>query len=221
MADQTDRIDLLINNAGVAAPKHRLTTSDGFELQFGTNFLGHFALTNQLRPLLTRAGSARVVSLSSIVHKWGGMNFDDLMSEQRYSPVRSYRQSKLATLIFARELQRRSDKYKWNLVSVAAHPGVARTELTKSRPGQLVPWFNRVGDLLAPLFTGTAASGALPTLYAATDPAVVPGGYYGPTGWGEIKGPVGPAKGSASSLDPEIAAELWLSAEHYTNEAFG
>lgn len=220
LAQEHDRIDLLINNAGIASPPKRLTTSDGFEIQFGVNFLGHFALTGRLLPLLLNADAPRVVSLSSVMHKYGRINLDDLMSEHRYSPVRSYGQSKLATLIFAHELQRYSDRNSWKLLSVAAHPGVARTELTKARPGQPVMWFNRFGDVIAPLFTGTAASGALPTLYAATAPDVIPGGYYGPTGWGEIKGPPGPAKATRSSQDQETAANLWARAEGYTGVTF-
>ncbi len=220
MAQGHDSIDLLINNAGIASPSRRLTTSDGFEMQFGVNFLGHFALTARLLPLLLKANAPRVVSLSSIMHKYGRINLDDLMSEHPYSPVRSYNQSKLATLIFARELQHRSDRNRWGLLSVAAHPGVARTELTKARPGQPVLRFNRVFDMIAPLFTGTAASGSLPSLYAATAPDVMPGGYYGPTGWGEIKGPPGPAKAAASSQDGDLARALWARAESYTGIAF-
>lgn len=210
-------LDLLINNAGIASPPRRATTEDGFELQFGVNFLGHFALTAQIMPLLREAKAPRVVTLSSIMHKMGRINFDDLMSERAYSPVASYNQSKLATLLFARELQRRADANDWKLLSLASHPGVSRTELTKARPGQPVLWFNRIGDLLAPLFTGTAANGALPSLYAATSPDVEKGGYYGPTGWNEIKGPPGAARSTAASQDLSIAKRLWECAEHYTH----
>ncbi len=208
-------IDILVNNAGLAAPPKRAVTRDGFEIQFGTNFLAHFALTARLLPLLRDAASPRVVSVSSIFHK-GDINFDDVMSERRYSPVKSYSQSKLANLIFARELQRRSDARGWGLLSVAAHPGVAATELTKSRPGQPVLWFNRIGDLINPLIGQSAAQGALPILYAAAAAEAEPGGYYGPTGAGERKGPVGAAKSSAVSRDPVIAAQLWQVAERLT-----
>ncbi len=220
IADDHDRIDVLINNAGVASPRHRLTTSDGFELQFGVNFLGHFALTGRLLPLLMRADAPRVVSLSSVMHKYGRIDLNDLMSEHRYSPVRSYSQSKLATLIFARELQRRSNTYHWNLHSIAVHPGVARTDISKSRPGQPAVRFNLIFNLFAPLFTGTAESGALPALYGATDPAVTPGGYYGPTGWGEIKGPPGSAKSTAAADDVRLGEELWGRAEQLTGICF-
>jgi NAD(P)-dependent dehydrogenase (short-subunit alcohol dehydrogenase family) len=130
MADQRQRIDLLVNNAGVAAPTRRKETADGFELQFGTNHLGHFALAARLLPLLRRGTDARVVTVSSVMHKTGRIDFDDLQCERRrYSPTRTYSQSKLANLLFAREPQRRSDGGGWGLLSDAAHPGMTRTEL--------------------------------------------------------------------------------------------
>lgn len=214
IADNYNAIDLLINNAGVAAPNKRLSTTDGFELQFGVNFLGHFALTAHLLPLLKNSSAPRVVTLSSIVHKQGKINFDDLMSTKNYSPFYSYSQSKLANLIFAQQLQRRSQENNWGLLSLASHPGMARTELTKSRPGQTVLWFNRVFDFMAPLFSGTAQSGTLPSLFAATSPNVKPSGYYGPTGLGEIKGPVGIAKMAPAALDLHLAQRLWAEAEN-------
>ena len=217
LIDQGRPIDLLINNAGLASPPKRLTTHDGFELQFGTNFLGHFLLDALLLPLVRQARSPRVVTVSSIMHKYGRIDFDDLMSERRYSPVSSYSQSKLANLVFARELQRRSDAGEWGVMSVAAHPGIARTELTKARPGQPVLAMNRVGDLFAPLFTGTALNGALPTLFAATSPEAAPGG---PTGILEIKGPPGPARSTSESQDPAVASRLWTEAERLTGVRF-
>ena len=209
-------IDLLINNAGLAAPPKRQTTYDGFELQFGTNFLGHFALTARLVPLLLQGASPRVVTVSSLVDKRGRIDFEDLMSERRYSPTRSYSQSKLADLIFSRELQRRADAKGWGLLSLAAHPGMAKTELTKARPGQAVLRINTVVDALLPLIGQTAEQGALPILYAATAPDLPPGSYYGPSGFLELKGPPAPASSSASSRDPELAARLWLEAERLT-----
>lgn len=213
-------IDLLINNAGLASPPKRLTTRDGFELQFGTNFLGHFALTARLLPLLQQAAAPRVVTVSSLVANSAKLNFGDLMSEQRYSPISSYGQSKLANLIFARELQRQADAHGWGLRSVAAHPGIARTELTKSRPGQAVLRLNVVFDLLFPLFGQDVANGALPILYAATAEDASPGGYYGPTGSGERRGPVGVARSSPVSRDPQIADRLWKVAEELTGTNF-
>src|SRR2546422_6134675 len=142
-------LDLLINNAGVMALPHRQTTADGFEMQFGTNHLGHFALTAQLMPLLRRASGARVVSVSSLAHRTGFIDFDDLQGARVYSPWKAYGQSKLATLMFALELQRRSEAAGWNLISNAAHPGFARTNLFASGPGGLL---SLATDFAAPLF---------------------------------------------------------------------
>ena len=129
-------LDLLINNAGVMALPRRQTTADGFEMQFGTNHLGHFALTARLMPLLRRASGPRVVSVSSLAHRTGLIDFDDLQGARVYSPWKAYGQSKLATLMFALELQRRSDAAGWNLISNAAHPGFARTNLFTERSGR-------------------------------------------------------------------------------------
>jgi NAD(P)-dependent dehydrogenase (short-subunit alcohol dehydrogenase family) len=131
-------LDLLINNAGVMALPNRQATADGFEMQFGTNHLGHFALTARLMPLLRRASGPRVVSVSSLAHRTGYIDFADLQGARVYSPWKAYGQSKLATLMFALELQRRSDAAAWNLISNAAHPGFARTNLFASGPGGLV-----------------------------------------------------------------------------------
>jgi NAD(P)-dependent dehydrogenase (short-subunit alcohol dehydrogenase family) len=131
-------LDLLINNAGVMALPNRQATADGFEMQFGTNHLGHFALTARLMPLLRRASGPRVVSVSSLAHRTGYIDFADLQGARVYSPWKAYGQSKLATLMFALELQRRSDAAGWNLISNAAHPGFARTNLFASGPGGLV-----------------------------------------------------------------------------------
>jgi len=131
-------LDLLISNAGVMALPRRQTTADGFEMQFGTNYLGHFALTARLMPLLRRASGPRVVSVSSLAHRTGFIDFDDLQGVRVYSPWKAYGQSKLAMLMFALELQRRSDAAGWNLTSNAAHPGFARTGLFASGPGGLL-----------------------------------------------------------------------------------
>ncbi len=142
------------------------------------------------------------------------------MGERSYSGIKAYRQSKLAVLLFAMELQRRSNRYGWNLLSVAAHPGIARTELTKARSGQPVPWTNRIFELLLPIFGHDASGGALPIIYAATASETRPGDYYGPNGWKELKGPPGPAQPSATSQNPEIAARLWTLAQRLAKAQF-
>ncbi len=206
-------IDLLINNAGVMAVPNRHTTADGFELQFGTNYLGHFALTARLLPLLTAATAPRVVSLSSGTHWAGRIDLDDLQSERAYSPSRAYAQSKLAMLLFAGELQRRSDAAGWGLLSAAAHPGASRTNLQSSGP---TLGTDRTGDdflsrltMHIPGMWQDAAGGALPTLYAATSPDAVPDGYYGPQRFLGMNGPGGPARRSRRAQDAAMAARLW------------
>ena len=213
-------VSLLINNAGLAAPPKRLVTKDGFELQFGTNFLGHFALTARLLPAMEKSISPRVVTVASLVEKRAKIDFSDLMSRRQYSPARSYEQSKLANLLFARELQRRSDAHQWGITSVAAHPGIAVTELTKSRPDQPALRFNRLFELISPLIGQSAADGALPILFAATSPEAAPGGYYGPQGFADLKGPPGVARSGKVSKNLEVAAQLWRVAEELTGLHF-
>jgi NAD(P)-dependent dehydrogenase (short-subunit alcohol dehydrogenase family) len=201
------RIDTLINNAGVMTPPQRQTTADGFELQFGTNHLGHVALTAHLLPLLRRGMDPRIVSLSSVAARQGAIDFDDLQAERSYRPMRVYAQSKLACLIFAFELQRRSDAAGWGLTSIAAHPGIARTDLLHNAPGRFSPqglarsalWF-----LFQP-----AAQGALPSLFAATSPDALPGGYYGPDRLGETRGHPTAAKPPGPALEAHVASRLW------------
>lgn len=186
LAAQRTSLDLLINNAAVMTPPTRQETSDGFELQLGTNYLGHFALTAQLMPLLQRGTQPRVVTLSSIASRDGAIDFDDLQSARAYAPMRAYSQSKLACLMFAFELQRRSEAARWGVSSLAAHPGVSRTDLLHNAPGRWsaaglarsVLWF-----LFQPV-----ARGALPTLFAATSPEARGGGYYGPDKMGDTRG---------------------------------
>ena len=198
-------IDLLINNAGVMALATRQVTADGFEKQLGTNYLGHFALTAQLLPLLR---GSRVVNLSSIAHRNGRIDFDDLQGKQRYRPWTIYAQSKLAMLMFALELQRRSDAEGWGITSIAAHPGWARTELIANGPGtQGIQ--GMVTRLLIPLFSHSAADGALPILFAATAPEAKASGYYGPNGFYEMKGPVAAARIMPQASDAAVAARLW------------
>jgi NAD(P)-dependent dehydrogenase (short-subunit alcohol dehydrogenase family) len=201
-------LDLLINNAGVMALPMRQVTSDGFEMQFGTNYLGHYALTAHLLRWLRRGDAPRVVNLSSLAHRAGAINFDDLQGALSYSPMKAYSQSKLAMLMFALELQRRSDAAGWGLMSNAAHPGYARTDLIAKGPGTSgLLW--QVNKLLQPFASQSAAEGALPTLFAATSPEAKPAGYYGPNGFYELKGAPAPATIMPRANDAPASARLW------------
>jgi NAD(P)-dependent dehydrogenase (short-subunit alcohol dehydrogenase family) len=210
-------LDLLINNAGVMALPRRQTTADGFEMQFGTNYLGHFALTARLLPLLRRASGPRVVNLSSLAHRTGFIDFNDLQGARLYSPWKAYGQSKLACLMFALELQRRSDAAGWNLISNAAHPGLARTNLFASGPGGLISFAT---DLAAPLIGHSAADGARPILFAATSPQAEPGGYYGPGGFSELRGAPARALIMPQARGAAAAARLWEVSETLTGTSF-
>lgn len=212
-------LDILVNNAGVMSPPERRTTADGFELQFGTNHLGHFALTAQLLPLLRAASKARVTTVSSGMHRIGRIHFDDLQFAQGYRPVAAYGQSKLANLMFTFELQKRSDAKGWGLMSNAAHPGYARTDLIANGPGKkgLNYQFSR---LLGLFLAQSAAEGALPTLFAATAVEARPSGYYGPSGTFELIGPPGPALSSTRSHDQDAAQRLWDVSEKLTGVTF-
>jgi len=217
---ERDGLDLLVNNAGVMAPPTRHVTQDGFELQFGTNYLGHFALTAHLLPALRKGREPRVVNLSSGAHRiQAAIHFDDLQWERRYGPWPAYAQSKLAMLMFAFELQRHSDAQGWGLMSNAAHPGFAATGLQSAGPGlgrQGPSFFERLNGLLGPLLSQSAAAGALPTLFAATSPEAKPAGYYGPQGFVEMKGPVGEAVVGQRARDVAVAARLWEVSEQLT-----
>lgn len=200
-------IDLLINNAGVMTPPKRLETTDGFELQFGTNHLGHFALTAQLLPLLRKSADARVITVSSIANRSGAINFDDLQSETSYVPGKAYSQAKLANLMFALELQRQSDKHGWGITSIAAHPGVSRTNLLITGAGK---WSGPgIARTFLPFLFQPQSQGALPTLFAATSPDAKGGIYYGPNKMSETRGFPAIAKIPAQALDENVAAELW------------
>jgi NAD(P)-dependent dehydrogenase (short-subunit alcohol dehydrogenase family) len=217
LADRHDRLDMLINNAGVMVPPERRTTADGFELQFGTNHLGPFALTAALLPLLRRGRDPRVIALSSVAARGGAIDFDDLQAERRYRPMPVYSQSKLACLLFARELQRRSDAGGWGVTSIASHPGIARTDLLHNAPGRRSP-MGLARSALWFLFQ-PAAQGALPTLYAATAPDAERGGYYGPDGLGEARGYPAPARVPAQAMDDAVAARLWTVSQELTGAA--
>jgi NAD(P)-dependent dehydrogenase (short-subunit alcohol dehydrogenase family) len=208
MRESREQIDTLINNAAVMTPPQRQTTTDGFELQFGTNYLGHFALTAHLLPLLRRGRDPRVITLSSIaVRANAAINFDDLQAEKTYQPMSAYAQSKLACLMFALELQRRSEDGGWGLASMAAHPGISRTDLLLNAPGRYSVqglfrsflWF-----LFQP-----AAQGALPTLFAATSSEARGGKYYGPDRLSEIRGYPSEATIPAAGLELHVARRLW------------
>jgi NAD(P)-dependent dehydrogenase (short-subunit alcohol dehydrogenase family) len=209
-----DSIDLLINNAGVMmTPKS--TTKDGFELQFGTNHLGHFAFTGLLLDRVLAAPGSRIVTVSSVGHRFarGGIRFDDIQWERDYSRVGAYGQSKLANLMFTYELQRRLQGT--NTIAVAAHPGGSRTELTRNLPPV-------VAALTRPLerFMQEADMGALPTLRAATDPGVIGGQYFGPDGFGEQRGYPKVVASSKASHDTVAQNRLWAVSEELSGVTF-
>lgn len=207
MTERGQAIDLLINNAGVMTPPKRQETKDGFELQFGTNYLGHFALTAQLLPLLRKSTDARVVTLSSVAAREGKINFDDLQSNITYKPMVAYGQSKLADLMFAFELQRQSDKNSWGITSIASHPGVSRTNLLITGAGR---WsVAGMARTFLPFLFQPQAQGALPTLYAATSPEAKGGFYYGPNKMSETRGFPTIAKIPSQADDRNVAAKLW------------
>lgn len=213
-------VDGLVNNAGIMALSRREVSADGFELQLATNYLGHFALTARLLPLLT-AARARTVQVSSIVHRRGRIRLDDLNYERDYAPWPVYAQSKLAMLMFALELDRRSRASGWGLTSVAAHPGYARTALIENGPLPKNP-IVRGGMKLVyrpfvePLFSHSAETGAAPVALAAAGAEVEAGGYYGPTRLAEMKGPPGVAEIAHHAKDEAVAAQLWTESERLT-----
>jgi NAD(P)-dependent dehydrogenase (short-subunit alcohol dehydrogenase family) len=218
-ADTHQALDLLVNNAGVMAIPRRETTGDGFEMQFGVNYLAHFALTAHLLPLLRAASGARVVGLSSLAHRTGMVDFRDLQGERFYNPWKAYGQSKLAMLMFALELQRRSDSAQWNLTSIAAHPGWSRTDLFTSGPGRS-SLFSIASQFAAPFLGQPAEAGALPILFAATDPKARGGGYYGPGGFSELTGPPTRASIMIQARDSAAAKRLWDISETLTGVSF-
>jgi len=218
LREQLSSLDLLINNAAVMTPPKRQETSDGFELQFGTNYLGHFALTAELLPLLHQGNKARVVTLSSIASRQGKINFNDLQSKQSYKTMQAYSQSKLACLMFAFELQRRSEAEGWGITSIAAHPGISRTDLLHNAPGR---WSIRglMRTCLWFLFQ-PASQGALPTLFAATSPKAKPGAYYGPDKLYEMRGMPAEAAIPKQALDFVNNSRLWEISECLTETTF-
>ena len=211
LAAEEAHLDLLVNNAGVMMTP-RGKTADGFETQFGTNHLGHFALTGLLLDKVRVAPGARVVTLSSLIHFTGRIDFDDLQAERSYDPSRAYGQSKLANLLFARELARRFQAAGIPALSVAAHPGSTRTEL--QRHSRLMAAAVRLVSQLPP-------QGALPSLYAATAPDVRGGEYFGPSRAFGMLGPPDRARSSPRSQDVATARRLWEVSEQLTGVRFG
>ena len=208
VADRLDRLDILIDNAGVMAVPRSLT-ADGFELQLGTNHLGHFALTGRLLPLLLASPEPRVVVVSSEAHRTGKINFADLMGEQSYGRWRAYGQSKLANLLFVRELQRRAPGTP--LLAVAAHPGYANPNLQSGQGNVLLEVAMKIGNKV---LAQSDAAGAWPQEYAATMDDVVPGGFYGPRGFGGMKGSPTLVTPTKAAQDDAVARRLWeVSAE--------
>jgi NAD(P)-dependent dehydrogenase (short-subunit alcohol dehydrogenase family) len=209
------RIDLLVNNAGVMmTPKG--VTKDGFELQLGTNHLGHFALTGQLLDNLLPVEGSRVVTISSGAHRMGRIDFDDLQSERGYNRITAYGQSKLANLLFTYELDRRLSAKGAPTIAVAAHPGGSNTELTRN----LWPVLQVPIRLAWGLLAQSAEMGALPTLRAATDPDVRGGQYYGPDGIGEQRGHPELVESTARARDESVASRLWTVSEELTGVTF-
>ena len=205
------RLDLLINNAGIMMPPYSLS-EDGFESQLAANYLGHFALTGLLLPLLEKTDDARIVSLSSLAHNWSSMRFDDLQFCKGYNKRKAYGQSKFACLMFAYELNRRLQKAGSKTLSVAAHPGVSATNL-----GQHFP---RVLTMFFPLFGQSAADGALPTLYAALGDDIQGGDYCGPQNLQQMRGAPVKVGSNRASRDKAAAKKLWSVSEELTGVSF-
>jgi NAD(P)-dependent dehydrogenase (short-subunit alcohol dehydrogenase family) len=209
--EKYDKLDLLINNAGIMMPPFSLS-EDGFESQLAANYLGHFALTGLLLPLLTRTPNSRIVSLSSLAHNWGGIRFDDLNFARGYNKRAAYGQSKLACLMFAYELNRRLRATGNKTLSVAAHPGVAATNLAQHFP--------RFMSALFPLVGQSAANGALPTLYAALGDDIEGGDYCGPRSLQQMRGAPVKVGSNKASRDEAAAARLWALSEQLTGVSY-
>jgi NAD(P)-dependent dehydrogenase (short-subunit alcohol dehydrogenase family) len=214
-------LDLLINNAGVMAVPTRELTVDGYERQFATNYLGPFALTALLFGSVKEEAGSRIVTVSSTASKFGKIDFENLQSERRYSPMwGAYAQSKLADSVFALELQRRLTAAGSPIISVAAHPGYAVTNLQKTGSGGGSRAMRVLELLLQPFASQDAAQGALPTLFAAVAPEAVAGGYYGPDGFQELKGYPVSAKIAPAAKDAAVAQRLWTETERLTGVTF-
>ena len=218
MADTLAKLDILINNAGLGLQAKRSVTTDGFERQFGTNHLGHFALTGRLVPVLLRAPGPRVVTIASIAHRRGAVDFNDLQSERPYTGRRAYGQSKLANLMFALELDRLARQQNARLLSLAAHPGVATTGFMAAteKPGPIAA----LGQFAISIIGNTALGGASPGLYAATMPDVLGGQYWGPDGVREIRGQPALASLAPLAQDKAVWSRLWAVSESLTGVVY-
>jgi NAD(P)-dependent dehydrogenase (short-subunit alcohol dehydrogenase family) len=215
-------IDLLVNNAAIMAPPQRLLSVDGFELQFATNYLGHFALTARLLPLLRRPPGARLVNVGSLAADIPSIDLVDLQSERSYVPFRTYGMTKLAMLMFAIELQRRSDAAGWGIDAMTAHPGWARTDIIANGPascGTRAMLWRIFKPMLLP-FSPAPGPATLPILMAATAPQAQGGGYYGPTGTRELGGPPGAARIPPRARDASAASRLWDASEQLAGVTF-
>lgn len=219
MHQRGEPVALLVNNAGLMMMPTRQTTEDGFELQFGVNHLGHFALTAQLWPLIGGSGGARIVTIASVAHRRGRMRFDDLNSTRSYRPLRAYSQTKLANLLFMLELQRRIEQAGADVISVAAHPGHTATDLFRTGRGG-GGLRTTIGDYFFRAIGQSAAMGALPTLHAGLDPDVRGGSYFGPRWFREFYGRPAPATLSRHALDEADGKRLWEESERLTGVTF-
>lgn len=217
--EQEQQLHILINNAGVMAPPYR-KTKDGFELQFGTNHLGHFAFTGLLLPIIVKTPLARVITVSSLAHRTGRINFDNLDGSKGYRRWKFYGQSKLANLLFAYELERRFKMNHVEAMSLVCHPGFASTNLTAAGIGHSTPWIGKIAGALGGLMSQSAAMGALPTLFAATNPDLQGGEYIGPTGPREMRGYPGIVQSSPRSRDEEAGRRLWDMSEQMTGVTY-
>jgi len=210
------RLDLLINNAGIMMTPSR-RTADGYELQFGTNHLGHFALTGLLVDALDRGEAPRVVTLSSVEHKPGRIDFEDLQLERSYSPRKAYQQSKMANAVFGIELDRRLRAAGSPILSVLAHPGYSATNLQSTGPTGLAALAMRVSNAIV---AQSPERGALPQLYAATAPGVRGGQFFGPSGFQEMRGDPTEVRAVPAAHDPEIGGRLWSVSEELTGVTY-
>lgn len=212
---QHTQLDLLINNAGVMMPPYQKTT-DGFELQLGTNHLGHFLLTGLLLPILNDTPDARIVTVSSLAHRSGEINFTDLQSEKAYSKMKAYAQSKLANLLFTYELKRRMEAQGISTLSLAAHPGISMTDLGRHMP----KFLQAISPVLGAMFAQSPKAGAEPTLYAALGEDVENGDYFGPGSRREYRGRAAKVSSTRRSHDEKLARRLWKVSEELTGFSY-